>query len=299
MKTLNVVGAGRVGRTLASLWEEKHTFAVQDVLDGKIDGARGAVAFIGDGVAVAALQAMRPADVWMITTPDRGIVPAADALVSGGLLRAGDVVFHCSGSLASSELSAAAMLGVHVASVHPLKTFADPREAVRTFTGTYCAAEGDRVALDVLVPAFERIGARVSSIDPQFKTIYHAASVVVCNYLAALLETGLRCYEKAGLERETATAVMQPIVRETLENVLELGTSTALTGPIARGDDAVVASHLRALDEWNPRIASIYRELGRVALELARRRGEADREALLRIEAILDARPAAGGSAPS
>jgi len=34
MKTLNVIGAGRVGRTLASLWEEKHTFVSQDVLDG-------------------------------------------------------------------------------------------------------------------------------------------------------------------------------------------------------------------------------------------------------------------------
>jgi predicted short-subunit dehydrogenase-like oxidoreductase (DUF2520 family) len=289
MHTLNVVGAGRVGRTLASLWTEKHTFLVQDVLDGSEEGGSAAVAFIGEGAAVAGVGAMRPADVWMITTPDRAIVTAVRDVAGAGLLRRGDIVFHCSGSLPSGELGAAVGLGTHVASVHPLKSFAEPAESVRTFVGTPCAAEGDRAALQVLVPAFERIGGRVSEIDPRFKTIYHAASVIVCNYLAALLETGLRCYEKAALDRATATRIIEPIVRETLENVLELGPARALTGPIARGDDAVVASHLNALEAWDGRVASIYRELGLIALDLARERGEADSGALDRMEALLRA----------
>jgi predicted short-subunit dehydrogenase-like oxidoreductase (DUF2520 family) len=288
VKTLNVVGAGRVGRTLASLWSEKHTFEVREVLDGNLDGARAAVAFIGNGVAVEAIESMHPADVWMITTPDREIVSSVQRLSTAGLLRPNDIVFHCSGSLPSSDLAFAAAHGARVASVHPLKTFADPREAVRTFVGTHCAAEGERAALDVLVPAFERIGGRVAQIDPQYKTIYHAASVIVCNYLTALLETGLRCYERTGLDRATATRMMEPIVRETLDNVLELGTVKALTGPIARGDDAVVAKHLDALDAWDPHVGSMYRELGKVALKLARERAEADEDALRRIEALLD-----------
>jgi predicted short-subunit dehydrogenase-like oxidoreductase (DUF2520 family) len=223
----------------------------------------------------------------MITTPDRAIVTAVRDIAATGTLRREDVVFHCSGSLPSAELEAAIRLGTSVASIHPLKSFAEPAEAVRTFAGTPCAAEGDHAALQVLVPAFERIGGRVSEIDPRFKTVYHAASVIVCNYLAALLETGLRCYEKAALDRATATHMIEPIVRETLENVLELGTARALTGPIARGDHAVVVSHLRALDAWDARIASIYRELGLIALDLARERGEADGAALDRIGALL------------
>jgi predicted short-subunit dehydrogenase-like oxidoreductase (DUF2520 family) len=293
VKTLNVIGAGRVGRTLASLWSEKHTFEVHEVLDGKAEGARAAVAFIGDGAAVAAPENMRPADVWMITTPDRSIVQSAEKIAAARLVRAGDIVFHCSGSMSSGELGSASALGAAVASVHPLKSFADPREAVRTFPGTYCAIEGDRAALDVLVPAFERIGGRISEIDPRFKTIYHAASVIVCNYLTALLETGLRCYEKAGVRRDDATDMMEPLVRETLGNVLELGSADALTGPIARGDDAVVARHLQALEAWDGRIAAIYRDLGVVALELARKRGEAEDAALARIERLLETGDAA------
>lgn len=287
MKTLNVIGAGRVGRTLASLWEEKHTFAIQDVLDGTPHGARSAVAFIGDGRAVDGIEEMRAADVWMLTPPDGKIVACCTALAQDGPLRRGDIVFHCSGALSSAELKAAIERGAGVASVHPLKSFADPRDAVRSFTGTYCAAEGDRAALEILRPAFERIGARVSEIEPELKTVYHAASVIVCNYLVSLMETGLRCYEKAGLQRETAAAMMEPLVRETVDNVFKLGTVKALTGPIARGDEAVVAKQIEALAAWDARIGCIYRELGAVALELARAQGEADTAALDRMRDLL------------
>lgn len=287
MKALNVIGAGRVARTLASLWRDHRVFAIRDVLDHTPGGGRAAVAFIGGGRAVEKLEAMRASDVWLIATPDREIVTMAQALATTDILRKADVVFHCSGSIASTEIPGAAAAGAHVASVHPLKTFADAGEAARTFAGTYCAAEGDPAALDVLAPAFERIGGRVCEIDPRFKTIYHAASVIVCNYVTALLETGLRCYEKAGLERETAARMMEPLVRETLDNVLKLGTARALTGPIARGDDAVVKRHLAALDEWDGRVAAIYRELGMIALELARGQGDADRNALERLDVLL------------
>lgn len=289
MKTLNIIGTGRVGRTLASLWEEKRTFAIQDVLDHTPQGARSAVAFIGDGRAAGRMQDMRVADAWMLTTPDSAITACCEQLAQSGLLRRGDVVFHCSGTLASAVLLPAAARGALIASVHPLKSFADPRDAVRSFAGTYCAAEGERAALDLLRPAFERIGAAVSEIEPRFKTIYHAASVIVCNYLTALLETGLRSYEKSGLARDTALKMMEPLVRETVDNVFRLGTAKALTGPIARGDDEVVARQLEALAVWDARVAGLYRELGAVALDLARAQGEADAEALERLRVLLDA----------
>ena len=43
MKALNVIGAGRVGRTLSRLWKEQRTFRVQDVLAGTEQGARSAI----------------------------------------------------------------------------------------------------------------------------------------------------------------------------------------------------------------------------------------------------------------
>ncbi len=287
MKNLNIIGGGRVGRTLGRLWALNGAFAIGDVLDRTPEASADAVAFIGGGRAVGALADMREADVWMLTPPDDKIIPCGKALAASGLLKPANVVFHCSGALPSRDLAAAMAHSTAVASVHPLKSFAGPGLAVQTFDGTYCAAEGDAAALAVLKPAFERGGARVSEIDPAFKTIYHAASVIVCNYLNALLETGIRSYEKSGFKRDDALRMMEPLVRETLDNVFRLGTADALTGPIARGDQAVVARQIDALAAWDPRVAAIYKELGMVAVELARTQGGADPQSLVAIERML------------
>jgi len=284
MHKLNVIGAGRVGRALARLWVLHGAFAVGDVYDRT--RSADAVAFIGSGRAVGALNEMHGADVWMLTPPDGQIVPCGTALAASGLLRPGNIVFHCSGALPSRDL-AAVLGGTAVASVHPLKSFADPSLAVQNFDGTYCAAEGDAAALAVLTPAFERIGARVSAMDSAYKTVYHAASVIVCNYLTALLETGLRGYEKSGFKRDDALRMMEPLVRETIDNVFRLGTVDTLTGPIARGDHAVVARQVDALAAWDPHVADIYKKLGTVAVELARAQGKADAAALAAIERAL------------
>jgi predicted short-subunit dehydrogenase-like oxidoreductase (DUF2520 family) len=149
-----------------------------------------------------------------------------------------------------------------------MKSIADPAHAVDTFAGTWCGAEGDEGALAVLKPAFEAIGAKIFDIDCGSKTIYHAASVIVSNYLTALLEAGVRCYEKGGLSRNVALEVMEPLVRETVNNVFRDGTAGALTGPIARGDHAVVARQM-------------------IVVDLAREQGRASPGALAAIERAL------------
>lgn len=287
MTTLNIIGCGRVGRTLARLWAQSGAFVVQDVQNSHAASAAAAVAFIGAGHPAASLDDMRPAAVWLLAPPDDSIAGCCEALAASGTLVPDDIVFHCSGALPSLELAPAAACGAAVASVHPLKSFADPAAAVTSFSDTYCAAEGDAAALAVLIPAFERIGARVSRIDPAAKTIYHAGSVIACNYLTALLEAGVRCYERAGYARDDAQRMMEPLARETLDNVFRLGTAQALTGPVARGDDKVVARQIEALAAWEPHIAALYKQLGAIAVELARAQGKADPAALAQIEHTL------------
>jgi len=278
--TLNVIGGGRAGRTLARVFALDGIFTIGDVLDQTQALAADAVTFIGSGRAVSVPASMSGADVWMLTPPDDQIIACGKALAASGVLQPGNVVFHISGASPSRELAAVMMSGARIASVHPLRSFADPALAAQTFSGTYCAAEGDADALAVLRPAFESVGAHVSEIDPAFKTIYHAASVIVSNYLTALMEAGLRSYGKSGLGRGEALRMMEPLVRETVDNVFRLGTVDALTGPIARGDGAVVTRQVDALTGWDPGVAAIYRQLGAIALELARAQAKADPKAL-------------------
>jgi len=286
-KTLNIIGPGRVGRTLGALLHRAQLCVVQDVLSAEIATAEAAVGFIGAGRAVRKLSDLLAADIWLLTPPDAAIASVAAALAATGRLRKGDIAFHCSGSQQSALLAPLAAVGAQTASVHPLKSFADPALAIKNFAGTYCAAEGDSQALAVLTPWFEQLGARVAVIDPAGKTLYHAASVLVCNDLTALMEAGLRAYEGAGLDRATAQAMMEPLVRETLDNVFALGTVRALTGPVTRGDAEVLTRQLAALDKLDPSIAEAYRALNQIAVDMVQAQGGVPAAALLAVAAAL------------
>ena len=80
MQRLNLVGAGRVGKTLARLWHVHDRLQIQDVLTTSSTSAAAAIDFIGAGHAVTSLADMRPADLWMIATPDAQIADMARQL---------------------------------------------------------------------------------------------------------------------------------------------------------------------------------------------------------------------------
>lgn len=272
--TLNLVGAGHVGRVLGRLFADSGAFALQDVLTRSLSSAQEAVAFIGAGTACAALETMRPAQVWLLALGDDAIAPGCAALAAAQPL-AGAVVFHCSGAKASTELQAARDSGALVASVHPVRSFADPDTVAAGFAGTFCGIEGDAAALALLEPRFDAIGARLVRIDPAAKTVYHAAAVFASNYLVTVLDAALRAYQAAGVPEAVARELARPLALETVANVFRIGPEAALSGPIARGDLATVARQQQAVAAWDAATGRLYQALVGPTEDLARRkRGE-------------------------
>jgi len=268
---LNIVGGGHVGRALGRLFAGSGLFVIQDVMTRSADSARAAVAFIGSGQPVHEIASLRRADVWMLAVSDDQIAPVAAALAGAGLVD-GAVVFHCSGAKSSSELGAAAKAGALTASVHPVRSFADPAAVAAGFGGTYCGIEGEPHALALLGAAFEAIGARLVPIDAAAKTVYHAASVFASNYLVTVLDAALRAYQAAGIPPEVARELARPLATETLSNVFRLGPEAALSGPIARGDMATVARQHEAVTEWDAATGALYAALAEATTDLARRK---------------------------
>jgi len=289
VRAINVVGCGRAGRTFARLFAQSHAFLLQDLYDVSAPSARACAAFADAGRVVRRIRELKPAPVWLIATPDDAIVECVNELVAERAIFAGNVVIHLSGATPSTDMRAAIECGAHAGSIHPLKTFADPGYAAGSFAGTYVALEGDKKALKVMRVALRKLDAKVFEIDPRHKVLYHAGSVIVCNYLTALLEAGLRCYDGAGIRLDVAYKLMEPLVRETVDNIFRAGTARALTGPIARGDDAVVSRQLESLHALDRGLETIYRELGVVALDLARSQGSAHPKKLASVAKVLRA----------
>lgn len=271
-KSISMIGCGKVGKTLGRLWTLNGTLQIQDILSRSVDSASLARDFIGAGRAIATQAELGNAAIYLIATSDDQIEACCERLAQTGKLTANSIVFHCSGALPSSVLQAAKQKGAAVASIHPIRSFAAPEQVVQNFVGTFCGAEGDQRALEVLQPAFSAIGAQLVPIKADAKILYHAAAVFSSNYLVTLLDVAQQAYVQAGIAPEIALKLMTPLVRETADNVFRLGPESALTGPIARGDMATAEKQLHAVAEWNPAYAALYEQFMKLTVDLTARR---------------------------
>ncbi len=268
MKSLNIVGCGRVGRTLGRLWHSQGTFRVQDVLTGSKHTANDAVEFIGQGRAVSTLAAMRAADLWMLAVPDRQIAQVAGALAQTTLARQHSALaFHCSGALTTSELSPLLALGWQVASAHCVLSFASPQAALRQFAGTPCALEG--TASGELQVPFEHIGALCFSLTAEHKLLYHAGAVFATNFVPVLQALANQLWQDSGVPEPIAAQLKATLLKNAVDNILALGPAGALTGPAARGDTALVDRQGAAVTRWNATAGDAYKALSQLAATLA------------------------------
>ena len=269
--TLSIIGPGRVGKTIGRVLASAGIVSLLDILARSPEKGADASRFIGAGHAISQWQALRSADVYLLAVPDDQIDAACKALVASLCLRPGAVVFHCSGALTCAVLAAARDSGAAVASVHPVRSFADPAKVAADFAGTSCGVEGDVTALSILVPLFDAVGARMIGIEAAHKTLYHAAAVFASNYLVTLVDVAIQSYGQAGIAPEAALQMIAPLLRETADNALRLGPAAALTGPVARGDWQTVAHQQQALAAWNPGYARLYAQLAEATAALAAR----------------------------
>lgn len=268
ISTLNLIGPGRLGQTLARLWQQAGLVEIAGILGRNSQKTALARDFIGAGTVVD-WSDLRPADLILLATPDDALAHTVDQLAASQALRSGDIVFHCSGALSSECLAPLRQQGVHIASIHPLKSFARPELAVTDFSRTYCAYEGDACALAKLLPLFTGIGGHCFPVDAANKTLYHAGAVLGCNALVALMHAALQSMAAAGVPQDIAWPALRPLIDGTLANLDRLGPAGALTGPVMRGDAQTVARQHAALNALDPQLAEVYAVLGKLTLRLA------------------------------
>ncbi len=268
MKTLNIIGAGRVGRSLAHLWHAGGVFKIQDVLTTSAASANEAVQFIGAGRSVHTMGDMRPADIWMLAVPDAQIAKVAAQLANNVNVKDG-IVFHCSGALASNVMAPLQKQSCNLASAHCILSFSAPASVITQFAGTPCALEGDAAAKQVLQSAFEAIGANCFDLAAKDKVLYHAAAVFATNFLPVLQVVAADLWQSTGMPKELIAPLNASLLQKAVQNIAAQGAAKALTGPAARGDSELVAMQGKAVAEWNADAGAAYAALSQLAARIA------------------------------
>lgn len=279
-RSINIIGCGRVGRALGSLFVRNSLFAKVTICNRSLESSSRAAAFVPSAVVATELAELPEADAWMIACTDGAIAQFAQQLAGLASVTPGTLVFHVSGALSSYELSPLKGRGAVLGSLHPVRSIASPELVVSSFAGTACAVEGEPKAVDALRLLVEKIGGKPFQVDSRSKLIYHAGHVFASNYLVTLIDVARRLYAEAGIPSEVVETMLPPIVRGAVDNVCALGTTEALTGPVVRGDVDLVRKQLGSLQELQPEVAALYGELVGQTLHVAARRGHLPPELL-------------------
>lgn len=195
-------------------------------------------------------------DAVLLCVPDTSIAAAAAALPPAS----GRLIGHLSGATGLAPVRDA---GHEAFSLHPLMTVTG---ADATFTGAGCAVDGatDR-ALDAATALGRALGMAPVRIADEDRIAYHAAASIASNFLVTLEDAAERVLAGAHAPRE----LLVPLVRATVENWAARGGREALTGPIARGDEATVAAQRAAVAARVPDLLPLFDALADATRALA------------------------------
>jgi predicted short-subunit dehydrogenase-like oxidoreductase (DUF2520 family) len=233
LDSIAIVGAGRLGTALAA--------ALRDT-DLPVTGplGRGSVAA---GTAAAVLLC----------------VPDAEIAAAAALVEAGPLVGHCSGATGLDVLAPHEAFGLH-----PLMTVT--RDRCR-LAGAGAAVAGSTPRAESVAEALARaLGLTPTHVADADRAAYHAAASIASNFLVTLEGAAERLAATAGVDR----ALLAPLVRAAVENWAARGAADALTGPIARGDEATVERQRAAVAERTPDLLPLFDALADATRELAR-----------------------------
>lgn len=180
-------------------------------------------------------------DVVLLAVPDGQIAMAAAALVPGPL------VGHCAGALGLDVLGDRESLGLH-----PLMTVTAEGA---DFSGAGAAVAGSTPhSLEIANTLAEALGLHAVHIRDADRAAYHAAASIAANFLVTLEDAAETLLATAGADRE----ILVPLVLAAVHNWAAVGGPSALTGPIARGDEATVQRQRAAVASRTPQLLALF-----------------------------------------
>ena len=164
-RSVSIIGAGRVGRTLGKCLHDLG-WRIGAVVTRSKATAREAVRAIGDGTPYSAITPdVLGAGIILLTTPDDLLASAAVGLARTANREScrGKIILHTSGGLDCGVLRPLTRLGAATGSLHPMQTFSGRN--IPKLKGTIFAVEGDPRARRVARAIARSLGGTPIDID--------------------------------------------------------------------------------------------------------------------------------------
>ena len=290
-KIIGIIGAGRVGLTLAVAVSRFKDPAVSigAICSPAAESRERARKLLGEKSRNIDFYkdntgCIKKCNILFICTPDDSIEEACSQLVkTAGKKLTGKVLIHFSGAKTLSVLESARKAVGAVASIHPIKSFASFEDSIKSLSGTVWGVtipEGfPQHEAEFISYFIKKLRGKIIKVEDSKKSLYHSAACVSSNYLVSLINYAVKIHENIGINPEDSLAGLMGLIEGTVRNIKKLGTRKSLTGPIARGDTGTVEQHLRDFRKYiKEKDHNVYKVMGLETAELAFQNGWIDKK---------------------
>lgn len=265
---IGIIGAGKVGCSLGRYFVEQG-LGVSGYSSKTKESVETAATFTNTRAYDSLYQLVSENNLIFITTPDDCISEVWAQIVQYDYNEKNKIICHFSGSLSSVVFSGREQAGASGCSVHPMYAFSSKETSWQQLNQVLFTMEGDSHALDRVDLVLAQAGIRHFVIDSAKKERYHAAASMVSNMMIGLYQMSIDMLQDCGFEEAAARLLVEPLVRNNIENLLATSPEQALTGPIERNDVETVRKHLAVLTEEE---REVYTSLAQKLVETARRK---------------------------
>lgn len=231
------------------------------------------------------LAAPISADLVIVGANDPAIADVARMIAPS--VPPGIVVAHLSGSLGAEVLSPVEDSGAIPAALHPVQACPDVPTAIERLPGSaWGVTTSDQVFEPVAGWVRDLLKGSPVRVQERDRAIWHAASVMTSNGIAALMAFGESLLSGIGMNQ--AEKILGPLAAGTVANAVGGGGGgTTLTGPVVRGEVETIERHLTSLESKAPHLLAGYRTVVTTILAAAREHGRIDEDTAARIEGLL------------
>lgn len=256
---VGVIGMGRVGPAIASaLRASGHKIVA---VSAHSDQAAERASVMLPGIPLASPdEVVERASLVFLAVTDSQIQLLAEEL--GSTWKPGQVVVHLSGAIGLDALRPAAEVGAMTMSLHPAMTFTGTSLDVSRLEGCPIAVTASPLVAPLAELLARELGGVPVPLPEAAKTRYHAALAHAGNHLVTVISQARELLLQAGIV--DPGEFLRPLTTAALDGALESGMG-ALTGPVQRGDRAVVEAHVAELGEST--VGRTYRFLAQATAE--------------------------------
>lgn len=265
------IGCGRLGQSLARLTHQHKAAQIGQILCTRVQSAQKARDFIGAGQVCQSLDLIQAHDIIVFACPDRLIEPLAQELAlrlqshPSTLKTFSQTLFiHNSGALSRDSLQALSALGLKTGVCHPPFSIPTVELGLQRFPGSLCTYDGEESDFIQMSQILRIIGIELTQLSPTHRTLYHAACVFASNHPIILLQIAKQLLIQSSVPDPLAERLAKQLFISVAHNLKDLPIAQALSGPISRGDKAVIEAHQQALS-GEPDLQKLYQDLSRQA----------------------------------